>query len=56
MLMSWLDYQPICICKETFKENFYEIGQNHKQKSERRQQQEIAKFKNFKIKKAFNYN
>lgn len=36
MLMSWLDYQLICVCKGTFKENFYERGQNYKQKKNER--------------------
>lgn len=44
MLVPLLDYQPICVFKETFKENFYEIGQNYKQKWKERQQQEIPNF------------
>lgn len=47
MLMPWLDYQLICVCKGTFKENFYEIGQNYKQKKWKdRQQQETPNSKN----------
>lgn len=68
MLMPWLDYQLICVCKGTFKENFYEIGQNYKQKKNERidsnKKHLILKIcwqiqlstNIFEIKKTFSYN